>query len=110
MFIFADKKKILNEAATPEVPKIIASLVKYWDSFPLKTKADFFAAYEELEDENHHDGCAYLIAKYAKNNKVMQMVLYIAAIAEIYGSMPYELDKLRYELTNPMYKKIAGQK
>jgi len=110
MFVFADGKSKLTEAALPEVPKMIASLVKYWDSFPLKTKEEFFAAYEKLEDENHHDGCAYIIAKFSKNARVTQMILYLTAIHEIYGSMPHELDRLRYELTNPMYKKIAGQK
>lgn len=104
------KKKFDEAALVMETPKLIVPLVKYWDKFPLGTKEEFFAAYEKLEDMNHHDGCAYLIAKFSKNKKVTQMILYITAIHEIFGSMPYELDRLRYELTAPMYKKIAGMK
>jgi len=100
----------LHEVVSLEIPKIVANDVKLWDKFSLKTKKEFFTAYHELEDENDHPGCAYLIAKFAKNQKVLQMVLYICAIHFTYGSLPYELDKLRYELTNPLYKKIAGQK
>jgi len=113
MLMFREKKEIrLREETvkTLEIPKLIAPLVKYWDSLPLGTKEQFFASYEKLEDMNEHDGCAYLTAKYAKNKNVTQMILHITAIHEIFGSMPYELDKLRYALTNPLYKKIAGQK
>jgi len=113
MIKFAEKLeevKKLREAGNLEIPKIVANDVKVWDKFPLKTKEEFFAAYGKLEDENDHPGCAYLIAKFAKNQKVLQMVLYICAIHFTFGSLPYELDKLRYELTNPLYKKIAGQK
>ena len=103
--------KRLTEAAALEIPKIVSQDVKLiWDVLPLKTKEDFLAAYEKLEDENDHPGCAYLIAKFAKNQKVLQTVLYINAIHFVLGSIPYELQKLRYELTNPLYKKIVGQK
>jgi len=100
----------LSEAGTLEIPKAVAKDVKYWDGLPLKTKEEFFAAYEKLEEDNDHNGCAYLVAKFSKNQKVLQMVLFIAAIHDLHGDTPYELDKLRYILTNPLYKKIAGQK
>jgi len=100
----------LFEVGTLEVPKSAAQDLRYWDSLPLKTKEDFVKAYEKLEDENHHDGCAYIIAKFAKDKKVMQIVLYIAAIHNVYGSLPFELGDLRYNLTNHLYNKIVGRK
>jgi hypothetical protein len=107
---FSEEKAILIEAGILEVPKIVAQDVKYWDSLPLKTKDEFMASYGKLEDVNDSPGCAYLIAKFAKDKKVLQAILYINAIHFVFGSIPYDLQKLRYELTNPLYKKIAGQK
>ena len=98
-----------NKKAGLEVPRSEVQILEYWDSFPLKTKEEFLAAYDELEDINHHTGCAYLIAKFAKKKKIMQIMLYISAIHSVFGCLPYELDKLRFELTNPLYKKILGQ-
>jgi len=98
-----------NTKAGLEVPKIAAKDLEYWDSFPLNTKEEFQAAYDDLQDINHHNGCAYLTAKFAKEKKIMQIILYISAIHAVFGSLPYELDKLRFELTNPLYKKILGR-
>jgi hypothetical protein len=106
MIVFNEDKHALNEAAL-DIPKILTAEVKYWDSIPLKTKEDFIAAYGDLEDNNDHTGCAYIIAKFAKNKKVMQIVLYIAAIHHTEGSMPYELDRYRYDITDPLYTAIV---
>jgi hypothetical protein len=110
MIVFEESKSKFDEAAGLEIPKIVASEVKYWDSLPLKTKVEFRAAYDKLEDDNDHPGCAYLIAKFAKDKKVLQTVLYITAIHFTLGNIPYELQRYRHEITNPLWKKIVGGK
>jgi len=95
---------------TLEIPKNIAKYVKYWDSLPLKNVDEFKASYDKLEDDNDHDGCAYLCARYAKDKKVMQILIYLNAIHTLEGSLPYELSRYRHEVSNPLYNKIMNSK
>ena len=110
MLILKESKSKLTEAVVIDIPKNLGADVKYWDSLPIGTKQEFRASYDQLEDDNDHPGCAYLIARYAKNYKVMQTVLYITAIHYLLGSIPQELQRYRFEITNPLWKKIVGSK
>jgi hypothetical protein len=46
MIVFNEDKHALNEAAL-DIPKILTTEVKYWDSIPLKIKEDFIYPYED---------------------------------------------------------------
>jgi hypothetical protein len=110
MIRFEETKSKFDEAAVIEIPKILARDVKRWDSLPLGTKEEFRASYDKLEDDNDSPGCAYLIARFSKDKKVMQTVLYITAIHFTLGSIPYDLQQYRYAITNPLWNKIMGRK
>jgi hypothetical protein len=38
----------------------------------------------------------------------LQAVIYINAISYLFDYTPYGLDKVRFDMTNPLWKKIVG--
>jgi len=98
------KEEKFNESL--QIPRSVAGDVKYWDSFPIKTLEQLRKAYAELENDNDHTGCVYLLAKFKKNKKTMQILIYITAIHDEIGSMPKEIYDYRYRLSTELEKGI----
>ena len=106
MIVVKENKK-LNEA-TLEIPKINKTNVIEWDRMPIGNLAELKASYEDFVESNWHTGAAYLLAKFARNGKAMQILIYIDTIHTLIGSLPHGLDKLRYDVSQPIYNKYLA--